>query len=139
MRLEETVIRARRANLWFMPSGPRPDDPGGLLNGRRMSDLIWDLRSRFDFILFASPSIHECSDGGFLASVADYTIITEPSAGYSLKRLRETKTALETVSAVFGGVVLTTRFATALPTEEEMAAPSAALNSSQRPIATGAV
>jgi capsular exopolysaccharide synthesis family protein len=107
MRLEETVVRSRRANLWFMPAGPLPGDPGGLLNGRRMTDLIWDLRSRFDFILLASPSIHEVSDGGLLAGIADYTLVSTPIGGHGIKRLLETKRALETVSAVMGGVVLT--------------------------------
>jgi succinoglycan biosynthesis transport protein ExoP len=107
MRLEETVVRSRRANLWFMPAGPLPGDPGGLLNGRRMTDLIWDLRSRFDFILLVSPSIHEVSDGGLLAGIADYTLVATPNGGHGIKRLLETKRALETVSAAMGGVVLT--------------------------------
>lgn len=109
MRLEETVVRARRANLWFMPAGPLPGDPGGLLHGRRMNDMLWDLRTRFDCILFASPSVHEVSDGGLLAGIADYTLVSTPGAGHAIKRLRETKTALETHSAVMGGVILTTR------------------------------
>jgi hypothetical protein len=33
IRLEETVIKTRRPNLWFMPSGPLHDDPAGLING----------------------------------------------------------------------------------------------------------
>lgn len=106
MRLEETVLRSRRANLWFMPAGPRHPDPGALLNGRRMSDLVWDLRSRFDFVLVASPSIHEVSDAGVLAGLADYVVVVASAHGYSMRRLRETKVALETVPACLGGVVL---------------------------------
>jgi len=107
MRLEETVIKAHRPNLWFMPTGPLPGDPGGLLGGRRMTDLIWDLKSRFECILLVSPSIHEFSDGTLLAGLTDYTLAFTPCAGHSWKRLRETKRALETVSAVMAGVVLT--------------------------------
>jgi capsular exopolysaccharide synthesis family protein len=107
MRLEETVLKARRPNLWFMPTGPLPEDPGGLLGGRRMTDLIWQLKSRFDFILLLSPSIHEVSDGGLLANLADYTVVVTPSAGLSWRRLRETKLALDTVAAAMAGVVLT--------------------------------
>lgn len=109
MRLEETVIRSRRPNLWFMPAGPLHADPGGLLGGRRMDDLIWELKRRFDFILIASPSIHATSDAGLLAGLADYTLAATPYLGHSLRCLRETKTALETVSASFAGVLLTTR------------------------------
>ncbi len=109
MRLEETVLRSRRANLWFMPAGSDHADPGGLLIGRRMGDLEWELRSRFDFVIVASPSIHESSDAGVLVGMADYTLVTTAYPGHSLRRLRETKTALETVSATFAGVLLTTR------------------------------
>lgn len=109
MRLEETVIRSRRPNLWFMPAGPLHADSGALLNGRRMADLVWELRRRFDTVLVASPSIHDVSDAGLLAGLADYTLAATSYLGHSLRGLRETKAALETVSAPFGGVVLTVR------------------------------
>jgi len=109
MRLEETVIRARRMNLWFMPAGPLHDDPGGLLNGKRMDDLVRELRSRFDFILVASPSIHEVSDAGVLAAISEFNTLITPYHGLSLRRLRETQLALETVNAPLSGVLLTTR------------------------------
>lgn len=111
MRLEETVIRSRRPNLWFMPAGPLRDDPGGLLGGRRMDDLAWELRSRFDLILIASPTLEEASDATLFAALADYTLLATDFAGHSLRRLRQAKTALATVSAATGGVVLTVRAA----------------------------
>lgn len=107
MRLEETVVRSRHANLWFMPTGPLHADPGCLLNGRRMSDLLWELKRRFDVVLLVSPSIHEISDAGILAGLADYTLLGTPYWGHSLRQLRETKTALETLGAACGGVFLT--------------------------------
>lgn len=107
MRLEETVIRSRHANLWFMPPGPLHDDPGGLLNGKRMDDLVRDLKTRFDFILVSSPSIHEVSDASILASLADCNAVITPYLGHSVRKLRETRTALETVHAPLSGVLLT--------------------------------
>lgn len=109
MRLEETVIRTRRMNLWFMPTGPLHADPGGLLNGKRMDDLVRDLRSRFDFILVASPSIHEVSDAGVLAAISEFNTLITPYHGLSLRRIRETQIALDTVNAPLSGVLLTTR------------------------------
>ncbi len=112
MRLEETVVRSRRPNLWFMPTGPRRDDPGALLVGRRMDDLVWDLRSRFDFILVTSPALHEVSDAVLLAGMADCCVVATPYAGLSWRALRETKSALETVPAVLGGILLTRKVTT---------------------------
>jgi capsular exopolysaccharide synthesis family protein len=109
MRLEETVIRTRRMNLWFMPTGPLHDDPSGLLNGKRMSDLVRELRSRFDFILVASPSINDVSDAGVLAAISEFNTLIAPYHGVSLRRLRETQLALDTVNAPLSGVLLTTR------------------------------
>ena len=116
MRLEETVIRSRRANLWFMPSGPLHDDPSGLLIGKRMEDLVRDLRSRFDYVLVASPSIHEVSDAGVLASISEFNTIITPYRGISFRRLHETRVALQTVGAPLSGVILSTRVKTVQPT-----------------------
>lgn len=109
MRLEETVIKVRRPNLWFMPSGPLHEDPCGLINGRRMGDLIWDMRSRFDFILVVSPSIHEVSDAGALASLADFTALVTPYWACSISQLKKAKLALEAASARLCAVLLTTK------------------------------
>lgn len=109
MRLEETVIKVRRPNLWFMPSGPLHDDPCGLINGRRMGDLIWNMRSRFDFILLVSPSIHEVSDGGALAALADFTAVVTPYWACSVSQLKKARLALEAASARLCAVLLTTK------------------------------
>ncbi|HRD64302.1 MAG TPA: CpsD/CapB family tyrosine-protein kinase, partial [Nocardioides sp.] len=107
MRLEETVVRSRKANLWFMPSGPLHDDPGGLLNGRRMADLVGDMRRRFDFVLVASPSIHTSSDAGVLAHLADSTAVVTAYSGHSVRSLRETSIALDLAGSALAAVILT--------------------------------
>lgn len=107
MRLEETVIKTRRPNLWFMPSGPLHEDPAGLIAGRRMGDLLWDMRSRFDYLLIASPSIHEVAEAGNLAALADYTAVVTPYRNCSVPQLKKAKHALEAASAGLTAVFLT--------------------------------
>ena len=109
MRLEETVIKCRRPNLWFMPSGPLHDDPCGLISGRRMGDLIWDMRSRFEFILIASPSIHEFSDAGALVALSDFTTLVAPYPESSISQLEKSRLAIEESSARLTAVFLTTK------------------------------
>lgn len=108
MRLEETVLRSRRPNLWFMPSGPSSDDPGGLFNGRRMTDLMRDLRSRFEVILLASPALGSGSEAGLLAGLSDFTVLVSPFAAHSDRRLREARVALENSDASLAGLMLAT-------------------------------
>lgn len=110
MRLEETVLKARRPNLWFMPSGPGDEDPGGLFVGRRMMDLLQEMRTRFEFVLLSSPPLEGCSEAGLLAGYADFAVLISPFAAHSDRRLREARLALETSDATLAGLMLTTTY-----------------------------
>jgi Mrp family chromosome partitioning ATPase len=110
MRLEETVVKARRANVWFMPSGPLPDDPSGLLGGKRMDDLIWEMRRRFDYILVTAPSIHRFADAGTLVSFADHAVLVTSYRRHSISRLRKASLAIEACGVSVSGILLGERF-----------------------------
>ncbi len=108
MRMEETVIKGRRPNLWFMPSGPVHDDPCGLIEGRRMGDLVWEMRRRFDFILVASPSIDEVSDAGAIVKFSDYTALVTPYGKSSVSHLGRARELIEAASGRLFVVLLST-------------------------------
>ena len=107
MRVEETIIRTRTKNLWVMPAGPLPADPSGLVNGKRMDDLFWEMRSRFDYLLVTAPSIHQYSDIAATPSLADHVIAVTSYHTHKIEDLRETKQAVEACHARLSGVVLT--------------------------------
>ncbi len=109
MRLEETVIKTRRPNLWFMPSGPLHPDPGGLIAGRRMDDLLWDMRSRFDYLLIVAPPLHRVAEAGALAALADATAVVAPYGSCSVRQLEKARLALEVAAAQLTAVLLTTK------------------------------
>ena len=48
--LEEVVIQTAVENLYFMPSGILPADAAGILNSRRMSELVQTAKSHFDLV-----------------------------------------------------------------------------------------
>ena len=123
MRIEETVIKTLRPNLWFMPSGPLHQDPAGLIAGRRMGDLLWDMRSRFDYLLIAAPSIHEVSDAGALAALGDYTAVVAPYRDCSVPQLKKAKLAIEAASAQLTAVFLTVNLEGAAPDLPPLTAP----------------
>ena len=133
MRMEETVVRTRHKNLWLMPAGPLPSDPGGLVSGKRMNDLIWEMKSRFDYILVSAPSIHQYSDAGAISSLADHVIVTTSYHTHSLRDLKETKNAVEACHATLSGVVLT-RFEGASAPVKDWKARGSAAASFQQPV-----
>lgn len=106
MRMEETILKARHANLWCMPSGPMVKDPGGLLGGKRMDDLMWEMRSRFDYVLLTAPSMQTHSDAGVLSGYADHAFIVSSYSSHSFSQLKKVHYALENAGACVSGVML---------------------------------
>jgi Mrp family chromosome partitioning ATPase len=89
-----------------MPSGILPADAAGILNSRRMSELIQDLKNRFDLVLIDSPPILGVSDASVLASEVDLTIIVIQHRKLPRNMLLRVKQAVENVGGNVLGVVL---------------------------------
>ncbi len=106
VRLEEVVIQTAVENLYFLPSGILPADSAGILNSQRMSELITDVKSRFDLVLIDSPPILGVSDASVLANEADMTIIVVQHRKLPRQMLLRVKQAIENVGGNVLGVVL---------------------------------
>lgn len=104
--LEEVVVQTPVDNLYFLPSGLLPADSAGILNSQRMSDLIEDVKSRFDLVLIDSPPILGVSDASVLANEADMTIIVVQHRKLPRQMLMRVKQAIENVGGNVLGVVL---------------------------------
>ena len=106
VRLEEVVVQTPVENLYFLPSGILPSDGAGILNSQRMSELIDDVKSRFDLVLIDSPPILGVSDASVLANEADMTIIVVQHRKLPRHMLLRVKQAVENVGGKVLGVVL---------------------------------
>ena len=106
VRLEEVVVQTQVENLFFMPSGILPADSAGILNSQRMSELVEDVKSRFDLVLIDSPPILGVSDASVLANEADMTIIVVQHRKLPRGMLLRVKQAVENVGGNVLGVVL---------------------------------
>jgi succinoglycan biosynthesis transport protein ExoP len=89
-----------------MPSGILPADAAGILNSRRMSELIQDVKQRFDLVLVDSPPILGVSDASVLASEVDLTMIVVQHRKLPRNMLVRVKQAVENVGGHIIGVVL---------------------------------
>lgn len=106
LMLEDVILQTPIDNLYFMPSGILPADAAGILNSRRMSELIQDLKNRFDLVLIDSPPILGVSDASVLASEVDLTIIVIQHRKLPRGMLLRVKQAVENVGGTVLGVVL---------------------------------
>ena len=106
LMLEDVILQTPIDNLYFMPSGILPADAAGVLNSRRMSELIQDVKQRFDLILVDSPPILGVSDASVLASEVDLTIIVVQHRKLPRNMLMRVKQAVENVGGKVIGVVL---------------------------------
>ena len=106
LMLEDVILQSPVDNLYFMPSGILPADAAGILNSRRMSELIQDVKQRFDLVLVDSPPILGVSDASVLASEVDLTMIVVQHRKLPRNMLIRVKQAVENVGGHIIGVVL---------------------------------
>lgn len=106
LMLEDVILQTPVDNLYFMPSGTLPVDAAGILNSRRMSELIQDVKQRFDLVLVDSPPILGVSDASVLASEVDLTMIVVQHRKMPRNMLIRVKQAVENVGGNVIGVVL---------------------------------
>lgn len=106
LMLEDVILQTPVDNLYFMPSGILPADAAGILNSRRMSELIQDVKQRFDLVLVDSPPILGVSDASVLASEVDLTMLVVQHRKLPRNMLLRVKHAVENVGGHVIGVVL---------------------------------
>jgi len=104
--LEEVVIQTQVENLYLMPSGVMPADSAGLLNSQKFSDLLADVKSRFDIVLIDSPPILGVSDASVLAAEADMTMIVVQHRKLPKQMLDRVKLNVQSVGGTIIGAVL---------------------------------
>ncbi len=106
MQLEDVVVPTATDNLYVLPSGVLPADAVGILNTQRMSDMIAEVKSRFDIVFFDSPPILGVSDASVLASEVDQVILVVQHRRFPRSMLQRVKQAVLNVGGSVLGVVL---------------------------------
>lgn len=106
LRLEDVIVPTSVENLSLLPSGILPSDAVGILNSQRMSDLIAEVKTRYDIVFFDSPPMLGVSDASVLASEVDQTIIVVQHRRFPRAMLTRVKQAVLGVGGTVLGVVL---------------------------------
>jgi capsular exopolysaccharide synthesis family protein len=104
--LEEVIQTTSLPTLDFLPSGKLPSSSLGILSSAQMSDLIGELKRRYDFVFFDSPPIMGVSDASILASEVDMTVQVIQYRRYPQPMNIRAKQLIEKVGGNLVGIVL---------------------------------
>lgn len=94
------------ANLSAITSGPLPPNPLELIGSRKMTDLIDQMKTLYDYIIIDSPPIFGISDGVVLSTIADGVILVIRAGETPREAVQRAKKILSDVDAKVLGVVL---------------------------------
>ncbi|HLW88588.1 MAG TPA: CpsD/CapB family tyrosine-protein kinase [Terriglobales bacterium] len=98
------VYRLDGPNFWFMPAGNPPENPLELLQSGRLSVLMEQLASLFDWIIVDSPPLLPLADTTVWARVTDGTLLVAREGKSERKQLQRGLEALKKSDLL--GVVL---------------------------------
>ena len=107
MELDEAIQPCALQNdLFLMPAGGRPTNPGELVTSEEFRNLIEALREKFDYVLIDSPPVLPVSDPATIASIVDGVyLVTRIRKGVKLTS-QKAKETLDRVGANWLGVIV---------------------------------
>lgn len=106
LEVDDVVHRTPIDNLWIIPCGATPPNPAELLHTKRFHELLEQMRSKFDRIVFDSPPVGAVTDPVILSRATDGTILVVKTGMTPRQLLAKTGRVLRDVKANLLGVVL---------------------------------
>ncbi len=101
VKLEDALQTHESSGLDFLASGPVPPNPAELLQSNAMSELMADLRERYDVVIMDAPPLLPVTDAALLSAKADGTIlvvrhgkVTRDQVSHSIERLAQVDSRL---------------------------------------------
>ncbi|MBG0562747.1 polysaccharide biosynthesis tyrosine autokinase [Actinoplanes sp. NEAU-A11] len=94
------------AGLWLLAGGRPPPNPSELLSSQRMTELVDEVRRRFDVVIFDCPPLLPVTDGEVIAARADGTLLVVRFSRTTGAQVSAAVRALHGVNASLIGCVL---------------------------------
>lgn len=104
--LEDMIVTTSVPNLDFLPGGKLSAGIHGLLNTRRMKELVGKLGEKYDQVFFDAPPIIGVSDASLLAREVDAVLLVIQHRKYPKTVASRARDMLQNVGANLIGVVL---------------------------------
>ena len=93
-------------NLWTVPAGPIPPNPGDILHSEAFKRFIDDLSSRFDRVIFDTPPVVPVTDAAIISTLVDGAIFVTRAFKTSYAVARQGVRTLRDVEGRIIGAVL---------------------------------
>jgi len=104
--VEEAIKATSVPNLHFLPSGRLPRTSLGVLDPKRIGELIASLKTKYDVVLIDTPPLVGISDSSIIAKETDGAIIVVQYRKYPRDMLAKAKQMIETLGVNVVGAVL---------------------------------
>lgn len=104
-KVSDYIVETSVSNLAILPSGPKPPNPSELLGSKRMEEVMSQLASEYDLVIFDMPPVANVTDAQILSSKADGTLLVVRERKTSKQNLLKAKELLRIANAKILGVV----------------------------------
>lgn len=104
--LDDAIQDSTVENLSIISCGTLPPNPSELLSSNRMDEMLKELKSRFNTILFDSPPVIAVTDAAVMAPHVDGVLMVVNSGGTQREALLRASELLKHVRARVLGVLL---------------------------------
>jgi capsular exopolysaccharide synthesis family protein len=105
-RLEDALKTTDVPNLFVLPCGPIPPNPAELMHTKSFAELLDQLGTQFDLLIFDSPPVGAVSDAVVLATLVDGVVMVLKAGKTQRDLAKRTVKALRDVKANVYGAVL---------------------------------
>jgi non-specific protein-tyrosine kinase len=108
LMLNENVapVKVSIENLSVLTSGPLPPNPGDLLSAKRMDEIIANLKTQAEYVLFDVPPVLAASDAMLLSTKLDGILLVVKAGNTRRDHAQRAKELLERVNIRIVGVAL---------------------------------
>jgi capsular exopolysaccharide synthesis family protein len=104
--VEEAIKATSVPNLHFLPSGRLPRTSLGVLDPKRIGELVASLKTKYDVVLIDTPPLVGISDSSIIAKETDGAILVVQYRKYPREMLNKAKQMIESLGVPVVGAVL---------------------------------
>ena len=115
----DQAVQPWGVGLWLLAGGRPPHNPSELLSSPRMTEVVDEVRRRYDVVIFDCPPLLPVTDGEVVAARADGTLLVVRAHRTTAAQVTAAVRALHAVNASLLGCVLNM-----VPRNDPDAAPS---------------